>query len=64
MKDKYENALKGDTDQFKNNKLGELNELAYKDLIFSININLTFRKVSFVLAWNAKSMEFPKRNYK
>ena len=36
--DEYENALKGDTDLNKKIlKLGELNELTYKDLILSIN---------------------------
>ena len=38
-------------------KLGELNELAYKDIVLSIN-----RKVAFNLIKNCKSKEFPKGN--
>ena len=37
-KDKYEEALEGDTNLYQNvAKLGELNKLAYKDIILHLN---------------------------
>ena len=45
-------------------KLGELNELAYEDLILSINTISSVRKIAFHLVRNAKSLEFPKGNSK
>ena len=56
---KYENALKGDVDQDKKMiKFGELNELAYENLIWSINTSSSVGKVAFRLVRNAKSADF------
>ena len=41
-------------------KLGELNELAYKDIVLSINHTSSSGKVAFSLIKNCKSEEFPK----
>ena len=50
MQDEYEHALEGDTDLSKNTvKMGELNELADKDLILSINTSSSVGKVAFGL---------------
>ena len=55
--EEYENALEGNEDLDKKIvKLGELNELAYKDLILSIN------KVAFGLGKNEKSTDFLEGN--
>ena len=44
--DEYEEALEGDMDLDKNIlKLGELNELAYEDLILSINTSFSVGKI-------------------
>ena len=43
-------------------KLGELNELAYKDIVLSINHMSSSGKVAFSLIKNCKSEEFPKGN--
>ena len=45
-------------------KLGELNKLAYEDLILSINTSSSVGKVMFGLAKNAKSEDFPEGNCK
>ena len=47
MQDEYEKALEGDTDLDK--KLGELNMLAYKDLILCINASFTVQRAAFGL---------------
>ena len=63
--DEYKNAMKGDTDLNKRIlKLGELNELAYKDLFCSINTSSSFGKVAFGLVKNAKSADFSNGNSK
>ena len=43
-------------------KLGELNELAYKNLILPINTISSVGKVTFRLIRNAKSVDFPEGN--
>ena len=50
--------------QNKNIKLSELNELANKYLILSINTSFSFGKVVFVLEKKSKSEDFPKGNCK
>ena len=61
MQEEYENALKGDMDLDKKIiKLGELNKLAYEDLILSIKTNSSVGKVAFRLVRNANSVDFPK----
>ena len=56
MQEEYESALEGDEDLNKRIiKLGELNELAYEDLILSINTSSSVGKVAFGLVKNAKS---------
>ena len=45
-------------------KLGELNEVAYEDLILFIDNSSTVRKVVLRLVRNAKSLEFSKGNCK
>ena len=63
--DEYENAMEGDTDLNKKIvKLGELNELAYEDLILSINTNSSVGKFAFVSVRNAKSAKFSNGNCK
>ena len=63
--DKYGNALKGYMDLTKEiGRLGELNELAYKDLILSINTCFSVRTVAFWLMRNAKSAYFLEGIYK
>ena len=58
--DEYEDALEGDIDLKKKIiKLGELNELAYEDIILSINATSSVEKVAFGLVWNGNSVEFP-----
>ena len=50
MQEEYERALEGDDDLNKKIvKLGELNELAYEDLILSINTRLSVGKAP--LGW-------------
>ena len=56
----YEKALWENEDLDKKIvKLGELNELAYEDLILSINTSSSVGKVAFELVKNAKSEDFP-----
>ena len=43
-------------------KLGELNELAYKDIVLSINHTSSSGKVAFSLIKNCKSEDFPEGN--
>ena len=43
-------------------KLEELNELAYKDIVLSINHTSSSGKVAFCLIKNCKSEEFPEGN--
>ena len=63
--EEYDEALEGDDDLDKKIvKLGELNELAYEDLILSINTNSSMGKVAFGLVKNAKSVDFPEGNCK
>ena len=63
--DNYENAMEGDMDLGKKiAKLGELNELAYEDLILSINTSFSVAKVAIGLVKNAKSADFPEENCK
>ena len=64
--EEYEEALEGDNELDKKIvKLGELNELAYKDLILSINTNsFVGIKRTFGLVKNAKSVDFPEGNCK
>ena len=63
--DEYKNALKGDTDLNKKiTKLGELNELAYEDVISSINTSSSIGKVAIRLVRNAKNADFTKGNCK
>ena len=45
-------------------KLGQLNELAYEDLILSINTSFLVRKVVFGLVKNTKSANFLEKNHK
>ena len=45
-------------------KLGDLNELAYEDLILPINTNSSVGKVMLGLVRNFKSLEFLKGNAK
>ena len=40
-------------------KLGELNKLAYEDIVLSINHMSSSGKVAFILIKNCKSEEFP-----
>ena len=57
------NALEHDIDLDKKIvKLGELNELAHKDLILLINTSSSLGKVAFGLVRNGKSADFPKGN--
>ena len=63
MQEEFEEAQKGDMDLDKKVvKLNELNELAYKDLILSINTSSSVGKVVFGLTRNAKSLEFLEEN--
>ena len=65
MQKEYESALKGDGDlNRKIVKLGELNELAYEDLILLINTSSSVGKVAFGLVKNAKSQDFLEENCK
>ena len=55
LPEEFEEAQKGDTDLDKKvAKLDELNELAHKDLILSINTSSAVKKVAFGLARNRK----------
>ena len=57
MQEEYKSALEGDDDVNKKIvKLGELNGLAYEDLILSINTSSSVGKVAFGLEKNAKSV--------
>ena len=61
----FEEAPEDDTDLDKKfDKLIELNELAYNDLIFSTNTSSCVEKMAFGLARSAKSPESPKGNCK
>ena len=64
--DEYEEALKGNKDlnEMMIVKLGELNELAYKDLTPPINTSSSIGKVAFVLVKNAKREDFLEENCK
>ena len=63
--DEYENSLESDMDLNKKMvKLGELNELAYEDLISLINTSSSAKKVAFGLVRNVKNAYFPKGNCK
>ena len=65
MQEEYQNALEGDEGLDKKIvKLGELNELAYEDLILLINTSSSVGKVGFGLVKNVKSEDFPEGNYK
>ena len=57
--------MEGENNLIKNIiKLGDLNELAYEDLILSINTSSSVGKVVFGLITNAKSADSPKGNCK
>ena len=59
FQDEYENALKEGTDLDKIIvKLGELNDLSYKDLILLINTSSAVGEFAFALVGNAKSAVF------
>ena len=59
MQEEYKSLLEGDEDLDKKIvKLGELNELAYKDLILWINTSPPVGKIAFGLVRNAKSENF------
>ena len=63
--DEYENTMEGDTDLDKKIvKLDELNELAYEDLILSINASSSVGKVAFNLVKDVKSADFQEGNCK
>ena len=65
MQDEYENAVEGDTDlDEKVVKLGEWNELAYEDLILSINVSSSIGKVMLGKVKKAKSEDFLEENCK
>ena len=65
MQEEYESALEGDEDLDKKIvKLGEFNELAYEDLILSINTSYYVGNVAFKLVKNAKSKDFLEGNCK
>ena len=65
IQDEYESALEGDGDPDKKIiKLGELNKLAYEDIILLTNTSSSGGKVAFGLVKNTKSEDFPKRNCK
>ena len=65
MQEELKDAQEGDTDLDKKvDELGELNELAYKDLIPSISTSFPVGRVAIGLAKNAKSPEFPEGNCK
>ena len=61
--EEYENTLMCDTDLDKKIlKLFQLNELAYEDLILSINTYSSVEKVAFELMINAKNLKFLEGN--
>ena len=63
--DKNENVLKGNMDLDKKiTTLGELKELAYKNLTLLINTSSSVGKVAFGIVRNAKSADFSKGNCK
>ena len=63
--DEYKEALEGNEDLNKQTvKLGELNKLAYEDLILSINTSFSVGKVAFRLGKNPKSEDFLEGNCK
>ena len=63
MQDEYDDVLDDDTDLDKIViELGELNELSYNVLIFTINNNSSVGNVPFELVTKAKSLEFPEGN--
>ena len=65
IQEESENALEGGTDFNKKIiKLGELNKLAYEDLMLSIKTSSFVGKVAFGLVRNAKSAHFPNENCK
>ena len=56
----YEEALEGDTDICKEIiKFGELNKLAYEDLILAIDTSSSVGNLAFKLVCNSKSLKFP-----
>ena len=65
MQEEYESTLERNEDLNKRIvKLGELNELAYEDLILSINTSSSVGKVVSGLVKNAKSDDFLEGNCK
>ena len=65
MQEEYESALEGEKVFNKRiAKLGELKEIAYKDLILLIKTSSSVGKVAFELVKNAKSEDFPEGNCK
>ena len=63
--DEYDLAELGNSpDDKKVVRLGDLNELAYEDLILSINGNTKAGRVAFNLVKNSKSDEYPEGNCK
>ena len=62
MQEEDENALEGDKDLDKKFNLGELNVIAYEDLILSINTNYSLGKVGLGLVRNVKSLVSPEGN--
>ena len=58
MQKENEEALECNTDLQNIDKLGELNKLAYENLVLSINTNSSIGKVTFGLVWDTKSLEF------
>ena len=65
MQEDYDSALEGDDNLNKKViRLCELNELAYEDLILSINICFSVGIVAFGLVKNVKSEDFPEGNCK
>ena len=65
MQEEYKSAFEGVEDlNTRMVKLGELNELTYEDLIFSINTSSSVDKHVFGLVKNAKSEEFRRETAK
>ena len=65
MQEEFDSMLEGHDDLDKKIvKLGELNELAYEDLLLSLNTSSSVGKVAFGLVKNANSEDFPEGNCK
>ena len=65
MQGEFEKAKESDTDLDQNIvKLSELHELAYEDLILSINASSAVGNVAFEFLRNAKNLEIPEGNCK